>query len=386
VLVVSELCVAQILLIGAGLLIRSALLVQAVPAGFDTHNLLAIDMSLPDARYQDTPRQEAALQEIENAIAAVPGVRSVGRTQVAPIHGSGWNWTAFREGSDGHDDGAVVADMRSVSTNYFTTLGLRLLRGRSFTIADGANAPQVAIISRGLAKRLYGDTDPIGRRIGNGGATNPRWKEIVGVVDDMHADGLKDEPPRELYMPSAQYVNGGQTFLVRGGLSVTSLVPAIRRAVGGIDPFLALSGVTTIDDAVDKQLAMSRFTTLLLTLLGATGLILAAVGVYGVIAYVVAQRTHELGVRMALGASGGAVKWLVVRQGLVLGMLGVGVGAVASLAVARLLANMTFGITTHDPLTFGVVAAVLLAVAMLASYIPARRATRIDPLQALRGA
>jgi putative ABC transport system permease protein len=386
VLVVSELCVAQILLVGAGLLIRSALIVQAVPAGFDTHNLLAIDIGLPDARYQQTERQEAAFQQIENAIAAIPGVQSVGRTQVAPIHSSGWNWMAFREGSDGRDDGAVVADMRSASTNYFNTLGLRLLRGRAFTVADAATAPQVAIISRGLAKRLYGDADPIGRRIGNGGAKNPRWKEIVGVVDDMHADGLTNDPPRELYMPSAQYVNGGQTFLVRGGLSVTTLVPAIRRAVGSVDPLLALSGVTTIDEAVDKRLAMSRFTTLLLTLLGATGLILAAVGVYGVIAYVVAQRTHELGVRMALGATGAGVQWLVVRQGLVLGVAGVAVGAIASLGAARLLARFTFGVTTHDPLTFGVVATVLLGVALLASFIPARRATRIDPLEALRGA
>lgn len=384
-LVVSELCVAQILLVGAGLLIRSALLVQAVPAGFDTHNLLAIDIGLPDARYQDTPRQEATLQQIEDAIAAIPGVQSVGRTQVAPIHSGGWNWTAFREGSDGHDAGAVVADMRSASTNYFTMLGLRLLRGRPFNAGDVANGPPVAILSRGLAKHLYGDADPVGRRIGNGNAKTPRWREIVGVVDDMHADGLTNDPPKELYMPSAQYVNGGQTFLIRGGLAVTSLVPAIRRAVGTVDPLLALSGVATIEQDLKSELALSRFTTLLLTLLGATGLILAAVGVYGVIASAVAQRTHELGVRMALGATGGVVQRLVVRQGLILGVVGVVVGVGVSLMAARVLGTMIFGVTTHDPLTFGVVAASLLVVTGLASYVPARRATRINPLEALRG-
>ncbi|HTE46077.1 MAG TPA: ABC transporter permease [Gemmatimonadaceae bacterium] len=385
VLVVSELCVAQLLLIGAGLLIRSALLVQAVPVGFDTHDLLSIDISLPSAQYPERPRQEATLQQIESAIAAIPGVKSVGRTQVAPIHGFGWNWSAFREGSDGHDAGAASADMRAASLNYFSTLGLPLVRGRSFNTSDVANGPPVAIISRGLAMRLYGDADPIGRRIGNGGGKNPAWKEIVGVVADMHANGKLADPPLELYMPSTQYINGGQTFLVRGGLTVTTLLPAIRRAVGTVDPLLALSGIGTMDDDVEKKLAMSHFTTLLLTLLGATGLILAAVGVYGVIAYVVAQRTHELGVRMALGATQGGVKWLVVRQGLVLAVVGVTIGAGISLAAARLLSSMTFGITTHDPLTFGVVAAVLLSVAVLASYIPARRATRIDPLSALRG-
>ncbi|MEP6493735.1 MAG: ABC transporter permease [bacterium] len=383
-LVVSEICVAQVLLIGAGLLIRSALLVQAVPAGFDTHNLLSVDLGLPYARYKETARQEATFQQIETAISAIPGVQSVGRTQVAPIHSDGWNWSAFREGSNGHDEGAVTADMRSASVNYFSALGLRVLRGRTFTASDVANGPWVAIVSRGLAKHLYGDADPVGRRISNSGGGTTRWREIVGVVDDMHASGLRDDPPLEMYMPSTQFVNGGQTFIVRGALPVLTLLPAIRRAIGGVDPLLALS-VSTMDDDIDKQLAMSRFTTLLLTLLGATGLILAAVGVYGVIAYVVAQRTHELGVRMALGATQGGVKWLVVRQGLVLAAIGVPVGAFLSLAAARMLSAMMFGITTHDPITFGVVSAVLLSVAVLASYIPARRATRIDPLSALRG-
>jgi putative ABC transport system permease protein len=385
VLVVSELCVAQILLIGAGLLIRSSIALQSVPAGFDTRNLLAFNLDLPASRYGETARQEAAFQQIENAIAAIPGVKLVGRTQAAPIRQSGWDWTAFREGSDGHDDGAVDSDMRSATPDYFNALGLRLLRGRTFTRGDGADGPPVAIVSRGLAKRLYGDADPIGRRISNGSATNPRWREIVGVVDDMHASGLGNDPPRELYMPSTQFINSGQTILVRGAVPVMNLVPAIRKAVLGVDPLLALSNVSTIEHAIDDSQAMSRFTTWLLVLLGATGLVLAAVGVYGVIAYVVAQRTHELGVRMALGASGGAVQWMVVRQGLTLAVAGVVLGALASLAAARTLQSMVFDITPHDPTTFVVVSGVLAVVAVVASYVPARRATRIDPLVALRG-
>ncbi|MDB4878520.1 MAG: permease [Gemmatimonadetes bacterium] len=385
-LVVTELCVAQILLIGAGLLIRSSLLEQAVPPGFDTHNLLVVHLSLPDARYPGGARQEAVFQQIESAIAAIPGVQSAARTQVAPIVRTGYNWTAFREGSDGNDEGAVTADMRFVSPNYFSTLRLPLLRGRAFNSGDAADAPRVAIVSRGLGKRLWGDADPLGKRIGYGSGAKIQWKEIVGVVDDMHADGLREDPPMELYQPSTQFVNGAQSILVRGAVPVTTLVPAVRRAVSSVDPQLALSGLGTMDDAVDDSLAYSRFTTWLLTLLGATGLILAAVGVYGVIGYVVAQRTHEFGVRIALGSTSGGLQWLVVRQGLALAVVGVGIGLLVSLAAARLLRNLVFGITPHDPVTFGVVAAALLAIAVFASYVPARRATRIDPLEALRGA
>jgi predicted permease len=384
ILVVSELCVAQILLIGAGLLIRSAILVQSVPAGFDTHNLVLFGIQLPDGRYSGESRAEAAFQQIESAIAAIPGVKAVGRSQVAPIYGGGWNWTAFREGSDGHDAGAVTTDMRSASIDYFNALGLRLLRGRNFTVADGPTAPPVAIVSRGLAKRLWGNEDPIGKRIANGSAKKPGWKEVVGVVDDMHADGLNQDAPLEQYWPSAQYVNWAQTFVVRGSVPVTTLLPAIRRAVAGVDPLLALERVSTMDDAVANQLAMSRFTTWLLTLLGATGLVLAAVGVYGVIAYVVTQRTHEFGVRMALGATSGGVRWLVVRQGFVVALAGVAMGSALSFTAARLLRGMVFGITEHDPMTFMVVGVTLTLVAVAASYVPARRATRIDPLAALR--
>jgi putative ABC transport system permease protein len=188
-----------------------------------------------------------------------------------------------------------------------------------------------------------------------------------------------------MYMPSTQWVNSGQTIIVRGAVPVMGLLPAIRRAVLGVDPLLALSNVSTIEQSIDDSQAMSRFTTWLLALLGATGLVLAAVGVYGVIAYVVAQRTHEIGVRIALGATGGTVRWMVVRQGFGLAAAGVGVGVLVSLAAVRTLRTMVFGVTAHDPITFVVVGVLLALVAVIASYVPARRATRIDPLVALRG-
>ena len=383
-LVVAELCIAQVLLIGAGLLIRSAMLVHAVPAGFDTHNVLAMSLVLPTSRYKVGAEEEAAFEQMSTAINAVPGVKSAAYAQVAPIYGGGWNWTAQRQGSDGHDAGATTADMRAVSPTYFSTLGVHLLRGRAFTTADAANAPHVAIISRGLATRIFGAINPVGQRISNGGSKPDAFREIVGVVDDIHGNGLRDEPFPAMYMPAAQYPNPSQTFIVRGNVPVTTLLPELRRAVAGVDPLVPLSRVMTMDDAIGERLALSRFNTWLLALLGVTGLILALVGVYGVIGFFVAQRSHEFGVRLALGASSGTVQWLVVKQGLALAAIGVALGVPLSLAATRLLQSLMFGITPHDPLTFSAVAALLAAVAVAASFIPARRATRIDPLAALR--
>jgi putative ABC transport system permease protein len=386
-LVITELCVAQVLLIGAGLLIRSALFVEGLPPGFDTRNLLAMQISLPDARYATHERQDAALQQIEDALAAIPGVQSAGRALVAPIYGFGWDWTAAREGSNGHDEGAVDANMRNASPNYFATLGVHMLRGRAFSRQDTPDSPPVAIVSRGLAKRLYGDADPLGHRISNSASSKtPVWREIVGVVDDMRARGLTEEIPYELYIPSTQWVNPSQTYVIRGAVPVTTLVPAIRRAVASVDPLLALGDVSTMEQALSKQFAMSRFTTWLLALLGATGLVLAAVGVYGVISYFVTQRRHEFGVRMALGASPTTVRWMVVRQAMIVATIGVVAGAILAAFAVRVLGTMLYGVGAHDPLTFAGVAALLLVVGVLASYVPARRATRIDPLEALRSA
>ncbi|MEO7086056.1 MAG: ABC transporter permease [Gemmatimonadaceae bacterium] len=384
-LVVSELVIAQVLLIGAGLLIRSSFAVRSVPIGFDTHNLVAFGLELPHSRYPEAARLSATFQSIDAALAAIPGVRGVGRTQVAPIQGFGYDWTAFREGSNGHDAGATGANMRFVTPTYFSTLGLSLLRGRAFSAADDAQGAKTAIVSRGLAKTLFGDVDPLGRRISNGGGERPVWMEIVGVVSDMRASGQKRDIPNELYMPASSVPNGAQTFLVRSNVPTSQLVPAIRRAVKAVDPQLAMAGVTTMDAAIDKQLATDTFSRWLLTALGFTGLLLAAIGVYGVIAYGVSQRSHEFGVRMALGASANGVQWLVVRGALALAAVSVVCGVGISLLAAKLLTSMVFGISARDPLTFVVVTGVLAIVAVGASYLPARRATRIDPLEALRG-
>jgi putative ABC transport system permease protein len=387
VLVVVELCLTQVLLIAAGLLIRSAMLLASVSPGFATNNLLVANVLLPGARYTTPALREAGFQRIEDAIAAIPGVESVGRTMIAPIHGGGWDCNAFREGADKNDPSAVDAKVRTADPNFFTTMHTPLLRGRMFTSADLADGPPVAIVSQALARRLFGSANPIGRRVANciGSNATPAWHEIVGVTGDMHADGLAIDAPPELYYPTTQFVNQTNSFVVRGNVPVTTLLPSIRRAVAGVDPLVALSAVSTMDDAIGRTLAVPRFTMWLLTLLGATGLILALVGVYGVIAYVVTQRTREMGIRIALGADSGGIQWMLVRQGLILGIIGTAIGTAASLAATRYLGNLMFGVTAHDPLTFGTVAVLLVLVAVCASWIPARRATRIDPLVALRG-
>jgi predicted permease len=388
-LVIAELCLCQILLVGAALLIRSALLVEAIPPGFDTNNLLITYVGLPPQRYGEPNALETGFQRIDAAIAAVPGVKSVGRTSLAPVQGGQWwNCNAMRPGSNGHDEGAVGANMRAANPQYFASIGQPVLRGRAFTNADGFGAAPVAIITRNLAHDLYGDKEPIGQLITScvsGTKTAPVWRTVVGVIGDTKARGRTADAPREMYMPSAQWQgNFSMAYLIRGSVPVTTLLPSIRRAVADVDPQLALSTTLTMDAALALQQAVPRFTMWLLSLLGLTGLMLALVGVYGVIGYFVTQRTHEFGVRMALGAPGRSIRWMVVREGAALGLLGVIVGTAAAYALTRFIATFLFGVTAHDPLTYAIVAVALACVAALASYIPARRATRIDPLEALR--
>jgi putative ABC transport system permease protein len=387
-LVIGELCLTQVLVVAAVLLIRSAILLQSVSPGFATDNLLVMNIVLPGARYTTDDAREAAYQRIGEAITAVPGVRTVGRALIAPIHGGGWNCGAWHEGADRNDPSAVTSDVRSADPTFFTAIGAPLLLGRAFTSADIANGPRVAIVNQTLARKLFGNANPIGRRMGSCMFSNddkPVWLEVVGVTGDMRANGLANEAPSQLYVPTTQFVNGYNAYVIRGAVPVGTLLPAIRQAVAGVDPALALSAVSTMEDAIGRTLALSRFTMWLLSLLGAIGLILALVGVYGVISYIVTQRTREVGIRIALGADATGIQWMLVRQGLVLGVAGIVAGSALSLIATKYLQSMIFGVTAHDPVTFGGVALLLLLVAVGASWIPARRATRIDPLVALRG-
>jgi predicted permease len=363
------------------------MLLSAVPLGFSTNNLLVFDVTLPSVRYRTPADAEAALHQIEASIAALPGVRAVGRGKIVPVHSTGWNCAAYREGSNGHDAGATDTDIRSASPSYFNALGVPVLRGRTFTDADVAEGAPVVVITRELGRKLFGDADPLGKSITicmSSSKTGPVWREIVGVVGDIRAAGLTDPPRSQFYFPTTQWINRTMSFVVRGAVPVTSVVPSIRRAVAATDPLLALANLRTMDDALAARLALPRFITWLLTLLGAVGLVLATVGVYGVIAYFVSRRTRELGLRIALGATPSLVRRMVVRQGFVLAATGVLIGTAVSAAATRVIATLLYGVTAHDVLTYVGVALLLGVVALLASYLPARRATRIDPLTALR--
>ena len=384
-LVVAQISLAMVLLVGAGLLVKSALLMQRVAPGFDTHNLLITGINLPEARYPSDTVAAARMDEILGAVSGLPGVAVAAYVTKMPLAAFGSDCSFRREGATEHD-AAFDANARIASLRYFETLRIPLLRGRLFTESDGLNAPRVAVVNRRLAHRLFGDADPIGKRITCGSATSvhPQWTTIVGITGDLHANGLGDEVRDEVYFPMEQSISRGMTLVIRGSVPVTSLVPAIRRAVTAIDPLLPLPGLRTMDEIIARSLAAPLFTSQLLSALGFLGLVLAVIGIYGVIAYFVAQRTNEIGVRMALGADTGRVIGMVVRQGVTLAFIGISLGTVTSLFVTRMLDDLLFGVTARDPTTFIIVAALLAGVSIVASFIPARRASHVDPLVALR--
>jgi putative ABC transport system permease protein len=386
-LIIGEMCLTQVLLVGAMLLVRSTLVVQSTPPGFVANNLLAANVILPSSTYKTPAEREVVFQQLENAIGAIPGIAGVGRTLIAPIHGGGYDCPAFREGTTALDPSAVDANVRTANAQYFQTLGVRLLRGRFFTRADGTDGPPVAIVNHTLARRLFGDSDPVGQRIANCASRDDstrKWHTVVGVVDDVRSRGLTEDPPAELYYPTAQFATSMSAFVIRGKLPVTTLLPAIRRAVSDVDPQLALSKVETMDQAIGDSLALPHFLMWLLVLLAGTGAVLAAVGVYGLVTYFVTQRRRELGIRLALGATERGIQWMLVRQGLILGIAGVVLGSVISLQATRLLGSFVYGVGEHDPLTLIVVSALLAVVTVAASYIPARRVAEVDALEALR--
>lgn len=385
-LVVGEIALALVLLDGAGLLLRSAVELQRVDPGFGTRNLLLSTLQLPRATYPSDTAAAAVLLRIRDGVASLPGVRSATLVSRAPIAAFGANCAFFPDGSESASH-ARDANARVATDNFFETLGIRLVRGRMFDVGDVAGSAPVVMINVSLARELYGSADPIGRRLT--ACTDPatghaHWATVVGITSDIHAAGLGADPPDEVYYPLAQAPQRAMTLIVRGAVSVSSLVAPIQRVIASVDPTLPLSQTTTMQDVIDRSMTASRFIMTLFGLLGLTGLALATVGVYGVIAYFVAQRRQEFGVRMALGADSGRVLGLVVRHGLALAILGVVLGSIGSLWAARLVRSQLHGVSAHDPTTAAVVGATLVLVTVAASLVPARRATRVDPAICLR--
>jgi len=385
-LVVAEFALAVVLLGGAGLLIRSFQRLQSVSPGFEAEGLLTASISLPEARYPDGPARSAFFRRLVERAGSLPGVRGAAISMALPPNLSVMSNPYTVEGSTRPEgQSAPVAGHLLISPGYFRTLGVPLLRGREFTDADIEGAPGVLIIDQAMASMVFGREDPIGKhlRLGGSGPEVP-WTTIVGVVGDVKYTGLDAAEPT-MYTPYEQNLWWPTMYLVlRSTVKPDSLAPALRAKVVEMDPLLPVARVRSMRELLGQSVAEPRFRTLLLGMFAGLALLLAAAGIYGILSYTVGQRTQEIGIRMALGARRTDVLTLVMRQGMALACSGVGLGLLASLPLGRLLAGLLFGVAPTDATTFAAVSIVMVAAAFLACYVPARRATRVDPMVALR--
>jgi putative ABC transport system permease protein len=385
-LVITEFALALPLLIGAGLMINSFMRLQQVNPGFDPDHLLTVRLPLPAQKY---PKEEQAAnfhKEMMRKIQTLPGIKSASISTDLPLEGGHTNDFDLEIRPTPPGTSAEVAEFTSISPEYFRTLGIPLLKGRYLSEQDNMDAPPVMVISETMAKRYFPNEDPIGMRLKTGGCTECPWTTIVGVVGDVKSEGLGAEGGPAMYCPYTQesFNIRGMTLVLRTEGDPASLVAALRREVNSIDPDLALADIKTMDQLMSDSLGRSRYGGVLLGIFAIVALTLAAVGIYGVIAYAVSQRTHEIGIRIALGASKRDIFRLVVWHGMILSVIGVAIGVGASLMLTRYLSSLLYGVSSTDPATFTSVVLLLITVALLACSIPARRATRVDPMNALR--
>jgi predicted permease len=393
--IVGELALALVLLVGAGLLIRSGLALERVSPGFDPSHVLAARLSLPPTEYTDPERVLQAFEQVAAAAAAVPGVRAAALTSQVPMGPGGNGNGLIPEGVAFDVKNSVQSRLRVVTPGYFDTMGIPVVRGRAITAEDRRGALKVMVISQALAQALFATRDPIGRRVAccepGPDGKSPDYKTVVGVAADTRWRGPAEPPSPEFYLPAAQIPAGAWEWIqrtlyvtVRTSGDPSSVINPLRTTIAPIVPGVPLFDIRTMDERIGASLQTARFNTLLLSILGGLGVVLAVVGIYGVIAYFVTRRTRELGVRMALGATRRDVVTLVVRQALWPVGLGISAGLLAALGTTRLLTSQLFGVTPVDPITFAVVAIVLALVALAASFVPALRAAAADPTSALR--
>ena len=389
VLVVAEVALAVVLLVGAGLLIRSFQRLRQVDPGFRGDNLLTMRMVLPFSKYSKPEQRRAFYDELLRRVDELPGVESAGMITFLPLSFSGMNFSFSVEGRSAPGDMELpLAVYRVVSPDYFRAMTIPLQRGRVFDSRDTADAPPVIVVNRRLAEQFWPGADPTGKRLKIGPVDSPNpWATVAGVVGDVRQGGLYGEQDLAIYVPYAQERRGfvaPRDLIVRTTGNPASLAGAVREAVWAVDKDQPISNVRTMDHVLAASVSRERFQTLLLALFATLALVLACVGLYGVISYAVVQRTHEIGVRMALGAQAGDVLRLVINQGMLLTLIGLVIGIAGAFAVTRVMTEMLYGVTARDPLTFAGVPIVLGVIALLACYIPARRATKVDPLVALR--
>ncbi|HEX8691760.1 MAG TPA: ABC transporter permease [Longimicrobium sp.] len=391
-LAAAQVAAALVLLAATGLLARSGIALARVEPGFEPRGVLAMSLTLPRDARRAPERAAATFSAAVERVRALPGVEAAGAVSDLPLGGASTDVGLRVEGRPMPAGTPPSAHLRLVTPGYFTAMRIPLLRGRAPAAGDGPGSPPVVLVNRALAKKLWPGEDPLGKRVSCCAKPDrPAWREVVGVVGDVRHFGLAAEPAPELYVPHAQapagawvWLDATMTLVARSPSAPGALADEARAAVGGLGPDLPLFQVRTMEEVVAASTAAVRFTTLLFAAFAALGVALAAFGVYGVLALSVAQRTHEFGVRLALGAHPARVRALVVRQGAALALVGIGAGGLAAPALTGPLRPLLYHVAPVDAPTYAAVAALLLGVAVLASYLPARRATRVDPAVTLR--
>jgi putative ABC transport system permease protein len=375
---------ALVILVGAGLLTRSFLALQKVDQGFSPGPTLTFAVALPRARYDSAVKMVAFHDQLQRRLATIPGVEAVSAMDPLPLGGSSWSGTFHIEGrpsAPGQE--APHGEYNVALPGFVGTLRMQLQKGREFENTDGADAPMVAIVDDRLAAQYWPGEDPIGKRISSNGDEGP-WASIVGVVRHVYRSGPKSEGEPQIYFPFRQRTQTPMTYALRTTVDPLSITRTVRGVVSAIDPDLPIARVASMATLESSALARDRFNALILAIFAGTALLLAAIGLYGVMAYLVSQRQGEMGIRMALGSRPGDVARLVIGDGMRMALAGIVVGTLASLVLSSALEGLLYGISPTDPVTYAVIAATLAIVALFASALPARRATKADPASALR--
>ena len=386
-LVMAEVAISLVLLIGAGLLINSFLRLRNVDPGFRAENLLTMKIVLPEPKYEEAERRAAFYTDLVQRVESLAGVRSAAVTTNLPLYRQGNSISVRIEGRPDPPPGQeLIVVTRVISPGYFDTMSIPLLSGRNLTDQDIATSPRVAVISETMARRFWPNEDAIGKRFAIGRIRSDRdWVNVVGVVKDVRQFELTAEPRPQMHMSYRQLgFFDARDLVVKTDVDPASMAATVRKAVWDIDKDQPVSNIRTMEEILADSIARQRFSMLLLAIFAAVALVLAGVGIYGVMSYSVAQRTREIGIRMALGAQTGAVLKLAVGYGMKLVIAGIVIGLVAAFALTRVMSTLLFGVTATDPTTFTLISLLLIAVAALASYIPARRATKVNPIIALR--
>jgi len=384
--VVSEIALTLVLLVCAGLLIRTVMRLRNVDTGFSTKNVLAMNIGLPAIKYPKPEDRIAFFQQVTERVASLPGVKAAGATSVLPLSDNFDGRGLLVEDQPKPRGEEISVDMYVVTPGYLPAMEIQTVRGRAITAQDTNDSFKVALVNKTMAEQLWPGQEALGKHIAlsSDQTSKQRWRTVVGVVRDVSQYALDQKPPMQMYLAHAQFPTAFNTIVVKTETDPLSLTNAVRGEIRAVDKDQAAFQVTTLEQLLGQSILIRRFFMGLLFVFAGVALVLASVGIYGVMSYVAAQRTREIGIRMALGAQTFDVLKLIIGSGMVLTLAGVAGGVLAAIALTRLLEGLLFGVTATDRMTFVTVSAGLAAVALIACYVPARRATKVDPLTALR--